>query len=250
MSALVEMRAFTVRYGSTLALDSIDLDLHAHRVTAVIGPAGAGKSTLLRALNRMNELVAVSSREGTIRLGGVDIHGGDIDPLALRRRVGMTFERPNPFPRSIFDNLAWGLSIHGVDDHVEARIEQALTRVGLWSLLADRLDRPARELSLGDQQRLCIARALVLEPEILLMDEPCSRLDPTSTARIEDLLFDLKTATTIVLVPHSLRQTSRVADDTVLLDAGTLIEAGSTEEMFTRPRRARTEAFVTGRFDV
>jgi phosphate transport system ATP-binding protein len=246
----IAVENFSAWFGSRRALARIDLDLPVRAVTAVIGQSGCGKTTLLRALNRLNELIPGATYDGRVLLDGEDIHHPSVDVSDLRQRVGMVFQRWNPFPRSIFDNVAYGPRInrtaHGTE--VEERVERALRRAALWEETRDRLRDSALELSSGQQQRLCIARALANEPEVLLLDEPTSALDPTATQRIEELLYELRRELTIVLVTHNLQQAARVSDRTVFLADGTLVETDDTRRLFTSPRDPRTEAFITGRF--
>ncbi len=237
-------------YGSYRALRSITLEIPANRVTALIGPSGCGKSSFLRCLNRMNDLIPGARVEGTITLDGVDIYGPNVDVVALRRRVGMVFQRPNPFPMSIYDNVAYGPRVHGerrkavLDDLVE----QSLRGAALWDEVKDRLHRSALGLSGGQQQRLCIARSLAVKPEVLLMDEPASALDPISTAKIEELIRELRSQYSIVIVTHNMQQAARISDYTAFFLSGELIEHGPTGAIFTNPRDQRTEDYITGRF--
>jgi phosphate transport system ATP-binding protein len=239
-----------VRYGETLALDRVTVALLERRVTALIGPSGCGKSTFLRCLNRMNDTIRGVQISGRVLLGDEDVYGPHVDPVSLRRRVGMVFQKSNPFPKSIFDNVAFAPRIHGVRDPVALReiVEQSLRQAALWDEVADRLDRSALELSGGQQQRLCIARALAVEPEVLLMDEPASALDPIATAKIEELIHELKTSYTIVIVTHNMQQAARVSDYTAYFYLGRLIEVGPTDRVFTNPTRQETEDYITGRF--
>ncbi|MEW6487059.1 MAG: phosphate ABC transporter ATP-binding protein PstB [Thermodesulfobacteriota bacterium] len=239
-----------VWYGQTKALDAIDLDIPTHRVTALIGPSGCGKSTFLRCLNRMNELIPGTRTEGQIFLDEEDILRPQTDVVDLRRRVGMVFQRWNPFPKSVFDNVAYGPRIHGVKDKARLAelVESALKMASLWDEVKDRLRHSALELSGGQQQRLCIARALAVEPEVLLMDEPASALDPISSARLEDLIGELKSRYTIVIVTHNMQQAARISDYTGFFYVGKLVEFDRTQVIFTTPREERTEAYVTGRF--
>ncbi len=230
-------------------LRDVSMDIPPLSVTAVIGPSGCGKSTFLRCLNRMHELTPGARIEGTIRLDGEDLHGRGEDPVSLRRRVGMVFQRPNPFPTlSIFDNVAAGLKLNGLDGDHAAIVERCLRSAALWDEVKDRLRASALSLSGGQQQRLCIARALAVEPEVLLMDEPASALDPIATAKIEDLIHELKTRYTIVIVTHNMQQAARVSDRTAFFYMGELVEVGSTEQIFTNPTEQRTEDYVTGKF--
>ncbi len=246
--AILQVQELTIRYGTEVAVDRVSLEIPQGKITAIIGPSGCGKSTLLRSLNRMNDFIEELSMQGRVLYRGIDLYGKDVDPVQVRRRIGMVFQKPNPFPKTIFKNISWGLHINGIRDDVERRVQRALEQAALWEEVKDRLHDSALALSGGQQQRLCIARALALEPEVLLMDEPCSALDPISTARIEDLLFQLKDTYTIVIVTHNMQQAARVSDFTAFLDGGHLVEFGPTEQVFTRPREKRTEDYVTGRF--
>ncbi|BDG59070.1 phosphate ABC transporter ATP-binding protein PstB [Caldinitratiruptor microaerophilus] len=239
-----------VYYGNFHALKGITLDIPARSVTALIGPSGCGKSTFLRTLNRMNDLVSGFRMTGKVLLDGVDVYGPDLDVIDLRTRVGMVFQRPNPFPMSIFDNVAYGPRLHGIKSRSRLMeiVERSLTAAALWDEVRDRLHHSALGLSGGQQQRLCIARALAVEPEVLLMDEPASALDPAATARIEDLIHSLKERYTIVIVTHNMQQAARVSDQTAFFLSGELVECGPTRTLFTRPRDRRTEDYVTGRF--
>ena len=233
-------------YGTKQVLLGIDLEISANVVTAVIGPSGCGKSTLLRSLNRMHETVRHARTEGTILLDGEDILG--MDAVQLRRRVGMVFQRPNPFPKSIFENVAYGLRINGHKGRLSEAVEHSLRRAALWDEVKDQLGKSAYALSGGQQQRLCIARALAVDPEVLLLDEPCSALDPVTTAKIEELLFQLKPTCTIVIVTHNMQQAARTSDFTAFLLEGRLVEYQHTARLFTNPSDPRTEAYITGRF--
>jgi phosphate transport system ATP-binding protein len=237
-------------YGDVQALRDITMEIPSGQVTAFIGPSGCGKSTYLRALNRMNDIIPGVRLEGTITIDGQDIYARDVDVVQLRRRVGMVFQRSTPFPKTIYDNVAFGPRIHGLPDSVslDQVVEQSLSKAGLWEEVRDRLDRSAMGLSGGQQQRLCIARALAVDPEILLMDEPASALDPKATARIEDLIAELSGDYTIVIVTHNMQQASRVSNNTAFFYEGQLVEFGATEQVFTQPREKRTEDYVTGRF--
>jgi phosphate transport system ATP-binding protein len=236
-------------FRSARVLHDVSMVIPELSVTAVIGPSGCGKSTFLRCLNRMHELTPGARVEGTIRLDSEDLHGGDVDPVHLRRRVGMVFQRPNPFPTmSIFDNVAAGLRLNRIGGDHAAKVERCLRQAALWDEVKDRLSASALSLSGGQQQRLCIARALAVEPEVLLMDEPASALDPIATAKVEDLIHELKAKYTIVIVTHNMQQAARVSDRTAFFYLGELVEVGSTEQIFTTPRQQRTEDYVTGKF--
>ena len=250
--ARVELAAsgFGLFYGAHQALKNITFEMPAYSVTAIIGPSGCGKSTLLRSFNRMNDLIPGVRTTGRLEVAGTDVTGPAVDVVDLRRRVGMVFQRPNPFPKSIFDNVAFGLRLLGIRDRgeLEARIETSLRRAALWDEVKDRLDRSALALSGGQQQRLCIARSLAVEPEVLLMDEPASALDPTATARIEELVLELKGRYTIVVVTHNMQQAARISDYTAFLLQGVLVEHDGTRKVFTSPREKLTEDYITGRF--
>ena len=237
-------------YGETEALKRITLPLYANKVTAFIGPSGCGKSTLLRALNRIYELYPNQRAEGKVLLDGVDILGRDQDLNMLRLKIGMVFQKPTPFPMTIFDNVAFGLQLHErlPRSELEARVENALRRAALWEEVKDKLDASGTSLSGGQQQRLCIARSVATRPEIILLDEPCSALDPISTAKIEELISELTADYTIVIVTHNMQQASRVSDYTAFMFLGELIEFGATEQVFTAPTNSRTEDYITGRF--
>jgi phosphate transport system ATP-binding protein len=246
----VVARRVTVRYGAVEAVRDVTLDVAANAVTALIGPSGCGKSTFLRTLNRMNDIVPGAKVTGTVLLDGQDIYARDVDPVQVRRRVGMVFQKSNPFPKSIFENVAYGLRIGGERDRqtIAEAVERSLRRAALWDEVKDRLHESALPLSGGQQQRLCIARALAVEPEVLLMDEPASALDPIATARIEELIRELRETYTIVIVTHSMQQAARVSDTTAFFLLGELVEVGETEQIFTSPRERRTEDYITGRF--
>ncbi len=237
-----------ISYGTEPAVRNVSLPIYQNQITAIIGPSGCGKSTLLRSLNRMNDFIHGCSHSGRITLHDLDVYAEATDPVEIRLRIGMVFQRPNPFPKSIFRNVAWGPAINGLEGDAEERVRTALEQAALWDEVKDRLDDSALNLSGGQQQRLCIARALAMEPEIILMDEPCSALDPVSTARIEDLLFELKEKYTIVIVTHNMQQAARVSNHTAFLESGVLIEFGDTERVFRNPENPRTEEYVTGRF--
>ena len=253
----VRLRAegVSVRYGDALAIEDVTLNIHDRAVTAIIGPSGCGKSTLLRVFNRMNDLISNARVEGRVELDGIDIMGGDIDVVRLRRHVGMVFQKPNPFSMSIYDNVAYGPRQHGVRGRakLDEIVERCLRRAALWDEVKDRLRKPAAGMSGGQQQRLCIARALAVEPRVILMDEPCSALDPIATLKIEDLMTDLARDYTIVTVTHNMQQAARVSHYTAFMLAnehrtGRLIEFGLTDALFTAPKDRRTEDYITGRF--
>jgi phosphate transport system ATP-binding protein len=258
-SSVFEVRDLTVRYEGAAAVRDVSFDVQERAVTAFIGPSGCGKTTILRTLNRMNDLVAGATVEGSVKFLGTDIYAPEVDPVEVRRRIGMVFQRPNPFPRSIRDNVAFGPRSIGMRGNMDERIERALRQAALWDEVKDRLGRNAFRLSGGQQQRLCIARCLAVEPEVLLMDEPASALDPISSGRIEDLIHELKSEYAIVIVTHNMQQAARVADRTAFFSVegsqdpeanphGVLIEIGPTRRIFTSPEDPRTEAYVTGRF--
>jgi len=246
----METRGLTIRYGAKVAVKSVSMSLPERQVTALIGPSGCGKSTFLRALNRMNELIPGAGSDGEILLDGRSIYESHLDAVELRRRVGMVFQKSNPFPKSIFENVAYGLKVGGMTDRkaVAERVEGSLRGAALWDEVKDRMSESALALSGGQQQRLCIARALAVEPEVVLMDEPASALDPIATAKIEDLIHELKLRYTIVIVTHNMQQAARVSDQTAFFYMGDLIEIGSTEQIFTNPKEERTEDYVTGKF--
>jgi len=243
-------RNFQFYYGNFKALVDINIDIEKNKVTALIGPSGCGKSTFLRSLNRMNEILVGTRVEGTVAIDGKNIYDRSIDVVDLRRRVGMVFQKSNPFPKSIFDNVAYGLRINGERNAntISQQVEQSLIDAALWDEVKDRLNDSAMDLSGGQQQRLCIARALAVQPEVILMDEPASALDPIATQKIEELIFKLKEKYTIVIVTHNMQQAARVSDFTGFFYLGELIEFGNTDQIFTRPKLKRTEDYVTGRF--
>jgi phosphate transport system ATP-binding protein len=245
----VSVEALRAFYGANETLKGIDLSFERNQVTAIIGPSGCGKSTLIRCINRMHEEIPHAWAQGRVLLDGVDVYGEAVDVVAVRRLIGMVFQRPNPFPTmSIYDNVAAGLRLTGRRRDLDRRVEQALRDAGLWEEVSDRLSAPGIGLSGGQQQRLCIARALAVEPEVILMDEPCSALDPIATLRIEELIAQLKQRVTIVIVTHNMQQAARVADRTAFILDGRLVEVGPTQEIFTNPRDSRTEEYVTGKF--
>jgi phosphate transport system ATP-binding protein len=237
-------------YGNQQALKDISMNIDVGRVTAIIGPSGCGKSTFIRLLNRMNDLVAHTVLRGHIYLEEQDIFSPVVDPVEIRRRVGMVFQKPNPFPKTIFENIAYGLEVNGCRDRdvIEERVVRSLTRAALWEEVKDRLRDSALRLSGGQQQRLCIARCLAVAPEVLLFDEPCASLDPISTAKIEELILELKKDYTIVIVTHNMQQAARVSDKTAFFLSGELVEMGDTQHIFMAPKDKRTEAYITGRF--
>ena len=242
-----------VRYGESLVLKDIDLNIPPNRVTAIIGPSGCGKSTLLRCFNRMNDLIPGANVEGKVLFNEMDLYAPEVDSTEIRYRIGMVFQRPNPFPKSIYDNVAFGLRINGYRGNVSEMVERSLERAALWDEVKDRLKKSAFTLSGGQQQRMCIARALAVEPEVILMDEPCSSLDPIATLAIEDLIRSLAVEYTIIIVTHNMQQAARVSDETAFLTMSTerwgyLVEHGGTRQLFTNPTDERTEAYITGRF--
>lgn len=238
----------SVSYGETVAVRQVSCQIMKHRITAIIGPSGCGKSTLLRSLNRMNDFVDGVGIDGDILFHDDNLYGREVDPVAVRRRIGMVFQKPNPFPKSIYQNIAWAPKINGYSGNMDELVETSLRQAALWEEVKDRQHESALNLSGGQQQRLCIARALAMEPEVLLMDEPCSALDPISTSHIEDLMYELKSRYTIVIVTHNMQQAARISDFTAFMEMGNLIEFGVTDEIFTRPKAKRTEEYVTGRF--
>ena len=240
-----------VFYGATQALKSVSLALAENEVTALIGPSGCGKSTFLRCINRMNDVIEGCRVEGRITVDGEDIYAPNVDVVQLRARVGMVFQKPNPFPKSIYDNVAYGPRIHGLGQtkaDFDEIVMTSLRRAGLWEEVKDRLDQPGTGISGGQQQRLCIARAIAVDPEIILMDEPCSALDPIATARIEELIDELRNNFTIVIVTHSMQQAARVSQRTAFFHLGDMIEFGETEQIFTNPKDSKTQDYITGRF--
>jgi phosphate transport system ATP-binding protein len=247
---IIQVQDLEVYYGSTHALKSINVEVPERRATAFIGPSGCGKTTLLRCINRMNDLIQNVRITGSVRLGGQDIYGPGTDVIDLRRRVGMIFQKWNPFPKSIYENVVYGLRIIGINNRsrLDEIVEKNLKRAALWEEVKDDLHKSASDLSGGQQQRLCIARALAVEPEVLLMDEPCSALDPISTAKIEELIHELKDTFTIVIVTHNMQQAARVSDYTAFFYLGELVEFGETGKLFTNPERRQTEDYITGRF--
>jgi phosphate transport system ATP-binding protein len=250
---VLQTRGLSLYYGSFRAVRDIDLSIPRRRITAIIGSSGCGKSTLLRSFNRMNDFIPGFRVEGQVRFAGQDIYGGSVDPVSLRRRIGMVFQKPNPFPQSIYENVAWGARVHGFQGDLDDLVEQSLRQAALWDEVQDGLHQSALSLDGGEQQRLCIARALAVEPEIILMDEPCSALDPIATLKIEDLMRELAAEYTIIIVTHNMQQAARASDCTAMMAmdddrAGTVVEFDVTEKVFTRPKDKRTEDYVTGRF--
>ncbi|HSP72781.1 MAG TPA: phosphate ABC transporter ATP-binding protein PstB [Gaiellaceae bacterium] len=250
--AVFDVDGLAVSYGSATAIRDVSLEIYEHAITAVIGPSGCGKSTFLRCFNRMNDLVPSARVEGAVRYHDTDLYAREVDPIEVRRHIGMVFQRPNPFPKSIYDNVAFGLRVLGLKDDLDGRVEQALRKAALWDEVKDRLRKSALGLSGGQQQRLCIARAIAVEPDVILLDEPASALDPIATSAIEDLMQELKRDYTLVIVTHNMQQAARVADMTAfftLVDGtGTLVEYDTTDRIFTQPADERTEGYVTGRF--
>jgi len=247
----VRSKDINVFYGSKQALFDVTLDIPDRSVTALIGPSGCGKSTFLRAINRMNDTIDTARTTGAVEIDGLNIYGRDVDPVPLRARIGMVFQKPNPFPKSIYENVAYGAKIHGIADgraELDAIVQDSLERAGLWDEVRDRLDQPGTGLSGGQQQRLVIARAIAVNPEVILMDEPCSALDPIATARIEELIDELRQNYCIIIVTHSMAQAARVSQKTAFFHLGKLVESGATEEIFTKPRDERTQDYITGRF--
>ena len=246
---VIEAKDLTVHYGDVEALKPVNVRLPEQQVTAIIGPSGCGKSTFLRCINRMNDMVDAARIGGELRYRGTNVYGDDVDPVALRRRIGMVFQKPNPFPKSIYDNVAYGLKIQGYDGDVDARVEEALRGAALWDEMKDQLDESGLDLSGGQQQRLCIARAIAPDPEVILMDEPASALDPVATAKVEDLIDELAEEYTVIIVTHNMQQAARISDKTaVFLTGGRLVEFGDTSRIFENPENQRVEDYITGKF--
>lgn len=246
----ITARGVNVFYGETHAIQDVDVDIRDHTVTAFIGPSGCGKSTFLRCLNRMNDTIDICRVTGEILMDDRDIYAPDVDPVQLRAKVGMVFQKPNPFPKSIYDNVSYGPKIHGLaqnKDDLDHIVERSLKRAALWKEVKDRLHEPGTGLSGGQQQRLCIARAIATAPEVLLMDEPCSALDPIATAQIEELIDELRSKYSVVIVTHSMQQAARVSQETSFFHLGVLVESGDTEKIFTAPEDERTQNYITGR---
>ncbi|MFZ8885196.1 MAG: phosphate ABC transporter ATP-binding protein PstB [Litorivicinaceae bacterium] len=244
-------RDVDIFYGDKQAINNVTLDVGAGEIVAFVGPSGCGKSTFLRSFNRMNDTIEGCRLEGEVKIDGQDIYDRKIDVVSLRARVGMVFQKPNPFPKSIYENIAYGPRIHGlVDNKVELDevVEQSLERAGLWTEVKDRLDQPGTGLSGGQQQRLCIARAIAVSPEVILMDEPCSALDPIATAKVEELMSELRQQYSIIIVTHSMQQAARISDRTAYFHLGSLVEVGDTRQIFTQPKHGLTEDYITGRF--
>lgn len=248
--AMVRIRNVDFYYGDFQALKAISMDIAANAVTALIGPSGCGKTTFLRCMNRMNDLIDGARMSGSIEIDGQDINGSDVDPVQLRKEVGMVFQKANPFPMTIYDNIAYGPRIHGVKDRheLDGIVEKCLTSAALWTEVKDKLKKSAAELSGGQQQRLCIARTMAVNPNVILMDEPCSALDPVATSRIEDLIAELKQQFTIIIVTHNMAQAQRASDYTGFFLAGRLIEMNTTEQLFLYPKVKETEDYISGRF--
>jgi phosphate transport system ATP-binding protein len=249
----IEAKSLSIYYADFRAVKSVDLSIQTNKITAIIGPSGCGKSTMLRSFNRMNELVPTARHDGGILFHGQDVYAPDVDPVEVRRQIGMVFQKPNPFPKSIYDNVAWGAKINGYKGNMDELVEQALQQAALWDEVKDKLKQSGLSLSGGQQQRLCIARTIAVKPEIILMDEPASALDPIATLRIEELMRELSKNYTIIVVTHNMQQAARVSDFTAFFNmdedrAGYLVEAGPTAEIFTNPKNQRTEDYITGRF--
>ena len=243
-----EVKDVSVNYGEFTAIENVNMDIFKNKITAFIGPSGCGKSTLIRSFNRMNDLIQGAKVFGTINYQGVDLYDSNVDPVQVRRRIGMVFQKPNPFPKTIKENITFGLKVNNMIDNLDDRVEKALTQAALWDEVKDDLDKNALELSGGQQQRLCIARAISVRPEVILMDEPCSALDPIATAQIEELIDELKKEHTIIIVTHSMAQAARVSQNTGFFHLGQLIEHGSTDKIFKNPDNKKTQDYITGRF--
>ena len=251
MPAKISAKDVNVHYGDKHALKNVSIDIRPREVTAFIGPSGCGKSTFLRCINRMNDVIDICRVTGKIMIDGRDIYDSELDVVQLRARVGMVFQKPNPFPKSIYDNVCYGPRIHGIGNgksQLDEIVQKSLERAGLWNEVKDRLLQPGTGLSGGQQQRLCIARAIAVNPEVILMDEPCSALDPIATARVEELIDELRENFTIIIVTHSMQQAARVSQRTAFFHLGVLVEQGDTEQIFTSPRDERTQGYITGRF--
>ncbi|MBN2503662.1 MAG: phosphate ABC transporter ATP-binding protein [Anaerolineales bacterium] len=249
----IEACDLSIYYGDFRAVKNVDLVIPRQKITAIIGPSGCGKSTMLRSFNRMNELVPSAWADGNIFFGGINIYGSGIDPVEIRRRIGMVFQKPNPFPKSIYDNVAWGAKVNGFKGNMDELVEESLRQAAIWDEVKDKLDQSGLSLSGGQQQRLCIARTIAVKPEIILMDEPASALDPIATLRIEELMRELAKNYTIIVVTHNMQQAARASDYTAFFNmdddrAGYLVEYGETNEIFTNPQEKLTEEYITGRF--
>ena len=244
----IEARKLNVYYGNFHAVKNVSFGVERRSITALIGPSGCGKSTVLRAFNRMNDLISTARVEGEVLFHGSNIYEKNIDPVMIRRKIGMVFQKPNPFPKSIYDNIVWGARINGFNGSNDELVERSLQQAALWDEVKDKLRQSALALSGGQQQRLCIARAVAIEPDVLLMDEPCSALDPIATSKIEDLMEELKRKYTIIIVTHNMQQAARVSDRTAFFYMGELIEMDQTENIFTKPSNKQTEDYITGRF--
>lgn len=250
---IIETRNLNIYYGSFRAVKDVNLQIEPNKITAIIGPSGCGKSTVLRAFNRMNDFIKGARNEGEIIYHGINIHAPDVDPVAVRQHIGMVFQKPNPFPKSIYDNVAWGARINGYNGKTDDLVESCLRQAALWDEVKDNLKKSGLSLSGGQQQRLCIARALAIKPDVILMDEPCSALDPIATLKIEELMRDLSQNYTIIIVTHNMQQASRASDFTAFFSmdedrAGYMVEYGVTIELFTNPKNKLTEDYITGRF--
>ncbi|MBA3850996.1 MAG: phosphate ABC transporter ATP-binding protein [Chloroflexi bacterium] len=251
--SVIELQGVSCYYGAFRAVREIDVSVRTNAITALIGPSGCGKSTLLRAINRMNDLIPGARVEGRVLYHGEDLYGSGVDPVEVRRRIGMVFQKPNPFPKTIYDNIAFGPRVNGTRGNLDELVEGSLRRAALWDEVKDKLKQSGMALSGGQQQRLCIARAIAVEPDVILMDEPCSALDPRATLQIEELMMDLKKRYTILIVTHNMQQAARASDETVFLNmgddrAGYMVEKGATSEIFTNPKNQMTEDYVSGRF--
>jgi phosphate transport system ATP-binding protein len=247
-TAGLDLKNVNIHYGDFHAVHELSMDFQSREITALIGPSGCGKSTLLRSLNRMNDLIPSAKTTGEIVFHGKNVYDTDVDPVQVRRWIGMVFQKPNPFPKSIFENVAWGARINGYKGDMEELVVTSIQRVALWDEVKDKLQKPALALSGGQQQRLCIARTIAVQPQIILMDEPTSALDPISTAKIEDLLDELKKSYTIIIVTHNMQQAGRVSDKSAFMLTGVLEEFGTTNEIFFNPKNPKTEAYISGRF--
>lgn len=248
MKLCISIRDLSFFYEDAQALHNVNLDFPEKKVSSLIGPSGCGKTTLLRCLNRMNDLIDGTRAQGKVLFYGKDIYAEDVDPVIIRREIGMVFQKPNPFPKSIYDNIAWGMRINGYQGNYDEAVESSLKKAALWDEVKDKLKSPALTLSGGQQQRLCIARSIAIEPEVILMDEPTSALDPISTGKIEELIAELKNRYAIIIVTHNMQQAARVSDYTSFFLHGEVIESGKTDKIFLNPKHERTEAYISGRF--